>query len=118
MHRYLVAAAALVGACGMAHADVPELGGTVWVIIEGPAPDLCTIDEIDFAPDGTATVYFVGEDDGEAATWTQDGASVKLSYSLGDVSGTVAADRLEAVDTWQSTKANEVHHNVCIFEPG
>src|SRR6185312_11003857 len=79
MHRYLVAAAALVGACGMAHADVPELGGTVWVIIEGPATDLCTIDEIDFAPDGTATVYFVVEDDGEAATWTQDGASLKLA---------------------------------------
>jgi hypothetical protein len=36
----------------------------------------------------------------------------------GDISGTLTADRFDAVSTWQSSKTKEVHHDVCIFEPG
>jgi hypothetical protein len=108
----------LLGTCGAAHADVPELGGTLWFTVDDAVNDRCSLDEIAFSSDGSAAVYGFMEEDPDAASWTLDGASLKLTYDdwPGDLSGTLAADRFEAMDTWQSARTNEVHHDVCIFE--
>jgi hypothetical protein len=99
---------------------VPDLRWTSWFTTDEPATDDCGIDEIDFAPDGTAVVYYILDDKPDTATWSLDGASLTLIFDEwpGGIAGTVAAGRIEAVDTWQSTKTNKVYHDVCIFEPG
>jgi hypothetical protein len=121
MRRCLIAAMALLGACSTGYADVPELGGTTWVMNSGdPATLDCEVDEIDFAPDGTAAIYYILDDRPDTGTWSLNGTSLKVTYDAlpGDISGTLTADRFDAVSTWQSAKTKEVHHDVCIFEPG
>ncbi len=63
MQRILIAATLALAACGVAKAEVPNLGGTAWLATN----DACSIDEIDFASDGTATAYdFFKDDEGTA----------------------------------------------------
>jgi hypothetical protein len=114
MQRILVAAVALVGACGLARADVPELGGTSWFTTN----DACDIDEIDFSSDGTATIYDIFSDDSDTGHWTLAGEKLTVDYDgwFGGIEGTVGEKRIEAVETWRSDKTKEVHHDPCIFE--
>jgi len=114
MQRILIAATFAVATCGLARAEVPDLAGTAWLATN----DACSIDEIDFASDGTAAAYDMFADDEGTAHWTLDGGKLTVDYDdwYGGIEGTVRSKRLEAVETWRSEKTKEVHHDPCIFE--
>ena len=113
----LLAALMAIGAslaAGPARAQA-DLGGTTW----DATNDACGIDGIDFASDGTATIYDLMNDDEETAHWTMDGNALHLKYDswYGGIEGTLTDDgRLEATDTWRSKDTQEVHNDPCSFK--
>jgi hypothetical protein len=114
IQRTLIAAALALALAGVAHAEVPELGGTEWYA----SNDSCGIDEIDIDSDGTATVYDIFGEDEDTAHWTLKGDELSIEYDgwYGGIEGIVSGKTFEAVETWRSDKTKEVHHDPCIFE--
>jgi hypothetical protein len=116
IHRYLIAALALLGAGNVVHAATPDLVGTHWYATD----DGCVFDEVMFAGDGTADLYDALNDETDTVSWSLEGTSLTMAFideNDGVIAGAVSPGRIEVVHTWRALKTKKVHQDACVLEP-